>query len=367
MGSEDAGCRVGSADPATPFSRPGAVGNLCRVRGWVAWSPLPRPPTLQACIKKRVLPKGAINFGNDAESSAKRHIMNLSWQVHETATALHVAAAIARGLPLSDPRIVSAVETPVKALQDEIVQIGIPAENAWYALCAHACQHANAAQLVREALPITDQRGALWNQERIIRLVAEVGEGIRRVLPSLEDELRHRSRPLRELWDARGPGLLHSLRSRTDHRLVLTHASVFVVHPILGGGGADPVHSALRIEALLTNTVPGLPEVVRLGWLLGQLACHRMLDAPIRQPAGQRRQAIELAMVPATLAAAETVELVVCNAETVRHAITAWQHGASEEDVSAVENKAQQVWMWWQSRKASTSWDRALAELTERL
>ncbi|MAD79651.1 MAG: hypothetical protein QGG71_11520 [Pirellulaceae bacterium] len=294
--------------------------------------------------------------------------MNLSWRVHETATVLHVAAAIARDLPLSDPRIAHALETLVKALQDEINQIRIPNEDAWNALCAHACHLADAPQLVRAALPITDQSEARRQQERMIQLITKLGEETRRVLPGLGDELRHRSRPLREQWDARGPGLLHSLRSTTDHRLYLAHASVFVVHPILGGNGAvDPVRAALRIEALLTNTVPGLPEVVRLGWLLGQLACHQMLNAPIGQPACQRNCAVELAMVPATLAAAETVELAVCNAQTVRQAITAWQHGPSDEDASVADDKAHQLWKWWQSLKASTPWDCAVVELSERL
>jgi len=294
--------------------------------------------------------------------------MNLNWRVHETATTLHVAAAIAHELPLADPRFADALTTPVKALQDAITQIGASDDDAWYALCAHACQHADPAQLVCAALPITDQGEARRHHEPIIRLITEVGEGIRRVLPELRDELQHRSRPLREQWDARGPGLLHSLRSRTDHRLVLAHASVFVVHPILGGGGAvDPVHSALRIEALLTNTVPGLPEVIRLGWLLGQLACHRVLTTPIERLECQRRRVVELAMVPATLAAAETVELVTCNEVTVRQAMAAWQHEPSDEDASDFESRAQLVWTWWQSRQDSTPWETAIVELTDRL
>jgi len=263
---------------------------------------------------------------------------------------------------------VEAVSTPVKDLQEGIVQIGVPNEDAWNALCLQACQQVDVAHLVRAALPVDDQGEGRRHLERIICSVNEVGEGIRRVLPGLRDELEHRIRPLREQWDARGPGLLHSLRSRTDDRLVLAEASVFVVHPILGGDGAvDPVHSALRIEALLTNTVPGLPEVVRLGWLLGQLACHRLANAPGEQPTSRRRRLVELAMVPATLAAAETVELVECNAETIRLAIVAWQHGPSDEDATSVENNAQQVWTWWQSLGDSTPWDTALVELTDGL
>ncbi|MCB9875037.1 MAG: hypothetical protein H6821_12740 [Planctomycetaceae bacterium] len=49
-------------------------------------------------------------------------------------------------------------------------------------------------------------------------------------------------------------------------------------HPALGGGKASVVGrrvwqpTPFRIEALLTNVVDGLPEVVRLGWLLTLLA-----------------------------------------------------------------------------------------------
>ena len=234
--------------------------------------------------------------------------MNLNWQVHETATTVHVAAAIARGLPLSDPRIADAVATPMKALPDAILQFGMSDEVAWDSLCMHACRYADAAQLVSVALPVSEQHQGQRQQEQFIRLINEVGAGIRQVLPELRDELRHRIRPLREQWDARGRGFLRSLSSGTDRRLVLPVANVVVVYPILCGDGAiAPEHAAVQIEALLTNTVPGLPEVVRLGWLIGQLACHRLLQT-IEAPACQPRRVIELAMVPATLAAAENVE-----------------------------------------------------------
>jgi hypothetical protein len=292
--------------------------------------------------------------------------MKLNWQVHETATTLHVAAAIARGLPLSDPRIADAVATPMKALPDAIRQFGVPDEVAWDALCTHACRYTDAAHLVHIALPVTEQREDLRQQELIIALINEVGEGIRQVLPELKDELRHRSRPLHELWDARGPGFLRSLSSRTDRRLVLPDANVVVVYPILGGDGAiAPEYCAVQIEALLTNTVPELPEVVRLGWLIGQLTCHHLLKAI--KATGQPRRVVALAMVPATLAAAEIVELVVCNAETVRQAIAAWQQRTTGEDPSALENTAEEVWKWWQSRHDSTPWDTALIELNDRL
>ncbi len=294
--------------------------------------------------------------------------MNVSWRIHETATVLHVAAAIARGLPLADRRLADAVETPVAAIQREIRRAEMPDEDAWSALCEYACLHADADEVVRSAMPLTGQRRASAAQERISCLVSQVADGIRGILPELGDDLRLRSRPLREQWDARGPGLLHGLRRFTGHGPGLEQASVFPVHPILGGGGAvDPSHAAVRIEALLANTVPGLPEVVRLGWLLGQLACQGGLHVTSQHPPGPRCRTIELAMVPATLAAAETVELAVCNAQTVGNAIAAWLPGPSGEQTTSVEATAQQVWKWWESRHEDASWGQSLDKLGQRL
>lgn len=299
----------------------------------------------------------------------KPNIMNLNWRINETATVLHVAAAIARGLPLSDLRLTQVAAAPVAALQGEILQAGMPSEDAWFALSAYACLHADIGQVVGAALPLTDRIDAGPQQARIAGLIVKIDQVIRAVLPDLGDELRHRIRPLREQWEARGPGLLHSLHGLTEMSPCLEQASVFPVHPIRGGGGAvDPLHAAVRIEALLANTVPGLPEVARLGWLLGQLACHHALDVscrqPTRQPTRQHCRVIELAMIPVTLAAAEAVELVVCDAATVGQAIAAWQFTPAGEETSTVAEQAQLVWAWWTSRRASMPWNKALVELT---
>ena len=135
-------------------------------------------------------------------------------------------------------------------------------------------------------------------------------------VPNVIEELELR-RPLREQWDSRGPGLLAAIGQYTEPELITGQANIGMVHPVLGGGGASyPDYDTVVWEAVLTNPVAQLPEVVRLGWLISQLN----LELPRFQGDLQRERAFELgswAMLPATLAAAEELELLRFDEPTV--------------------------------------------------
>ena len=88
----------------------------------------------------------------------------------------------------------------------------------------------------------------------------------RSALPQLDDELALRELPLREQWEARGPGILTHVAQLTESGLYPEEAEVLLVHPALGGGGAAHLpYNSVRIEAVLANPHADLPEVVRLG------------------------------------------------------------------------------------------------------
>ncbi len=106
--------------------------------------------------------------------------------------------------------------------------------------------------------------------------------------------------------------------------MVVESADVFLLQPVLGGGGrAYTLYNAVGIEAVLANPVPSLPEIARLGWLWTQLN----LDLPTFQDQVGRdrlREIGPLATLPPLLAAAEEVELVRFNRETLAAALAAW-------------------------------------------
>jgi hypothetical protein len=175
------------------------------------------------------------------------------------------------------------------------------------------------------------------------------------------EELRLRERPLRELFEARGPGLLAAVAELTDPAVIAGNASVLTVHPVSGGGGAAHLdYNSVRIEAVLANPIPELPEVVRLGWLLAQL--QQDLPAIGESIHRDRLPAVAaLAMLPPVLAAAERVELARCDRQTALLAIDSWR---IDTPPSWSADRAGPLWHWWESHQAAKPpWPVALAAL----
>src|SRR5690606_13903802 len=99
-------------------------------------------------------------------------------------------------------------------------------------------------------------------------------------VPDAIDQIELRSAPLRELWDARGGGLLAGIGRLTEPELIVQQADVLLLKPALGGAGSAHLpYNSVSIEAVLTNPQAALPETLRLAWLLAQL--HH--DLPMHQ------------------------------------------------------------------------------------
>ncbi|HND55903.1 MAG TPA: hypothetical protein PLV92_25980 [Pirellulaceae bacterium] len=134
-------------------------------------------------------------------------------------------------------------------------------------------------------------------------------------------DLRLRIGPLREQWEARGPGLLRQVvlralkqgwRERKDGSSDEPQR-VIIVAPVNGGGGwACPARDVVVFEGLLANPWRQLPEISRLAWLLAQnllTPSHDTpLDAPRDTPLAAPRDA-RAALAEIVLAAGEFVEL----------------------------------------------------------
>ena len=98
-------------------------------------------------------------------------------------------------------------------------------------------------------------------------LVSELAAHIAAVRDALEGQTtdamatRVRSGPLRELWEARGPGLLAAIGRATERTLLVERAVALPVQPICGGGGdAYPAQGSIAIEAVLANPIPSCPK-----------------------------------------------------------------------------------------------------------
>ncbi|WP_254512686.1 hypothetical protein [Anatilimnocola floriformis] len=291
--------------------------------------------------------------------------MRLTWKPGILNSALHAAGAIARGRTLVDPVLQAALAEPAEALQQEIVASGVPAGAFRRALTGFATQFDAPRQLVERALVKVEGGGAKGDLKvaKLTAVVTAVVQAFQKCAPNAADDLRLRERPLREQWEARGNGLLRQIALLTDERLIVSEATVVLVQPVLGGGGeAHLQQNAVSFEAVLTNAVPQLPEVVRLAWLLAQLQC----DLPMFSDhvnAQRLPHVAAFALLPAVLQAAAEVELGPFSVEQIGRAIEAWQlPKLADLDLPNV------VHDWWQTYLVDRpSWPVALTALDRML
>jgi hypothetical protein len=287
--------------------------------------------------------------------------MEITWRVSTTASCLHAAEAISCGQLIADARLAEAIADSAQGLRQAVVNAGMPRAVFWRHLVGLAATVDNHLQLAELAIrkSIGEQQGIQAVAAQMAGLIGQMEAAVRQVFPDMAEELAVRCRPLREQWEARGPGLLRSMTRWTDANLIAPRADVVLVYPALGGGGAAHLpYNSVRIEWVLTNPDPQLPEAVRLGWLLGQLN----LDLPAYSESihGLRLpQVAELAMLPVALQAAEDVELMHVDRDSVARALQAW-HVVTPPDFDPVDV----LQRWWGTYvETRPRWDIALAAL----
>ena len=287
--------------------------------------------------------------------------VQLRWIANVSTSCLHAADAWLRRKSLADSRLDKLIIDPAIELQDEIVESPLPPNQYWRKLLTWAHQYDNN----RELASIAIRKTVGWKEQyeplagRIAERIGRLESTVQRAIPDMLDELEMRSRPLRELWEARGPGLLHRVAQLTDERLAVENADVVLVLPALGGGGgAHLQNNSVRIEAVLTNNVQLLPEVARLGWLLAQLNADLPMFSETLPP-DRLPTLAQLAMLPAILQAAQEVELAELNLQTLNAAITAW-------DIEGLPGStaADSLLLWWQTYlDTRPDWKTAVAAL----
>jgi hypothetical protein len=289
--------------------------------------------------------------------------MEIRWKTSARASLLHAAEAISLGQPLADGRLENALRPAAPLLARSIDAASLPPARLWRHLLPLSAVEQEKRHIVELALTKTLGRGKRFDQAvaELTAALAAIESAGSEALPGLEAELALRERPLREQWEARGPGLLRILAALIEDRLLPDHASVVLVHPALGGAGqAFLPYNQVQIEGVLANPIAELPETVRLAWLVAQL----QLDLPAFSEAihaDRLPHIARFALLPPVLAAAQGVELAANNSDTLALAIRAWRL-----TVPAGVDAAALLAAWWQGYQESRpAWPVALAALDQ--
>jgi hypothetical protein len=290
--------------------------------------------------------------------------MHLRWQSSLSLSVLHAADAMFHQRRLADSALEAALAPAVSTLTTTIAEERLPAEIFLGHLLPLSVTFPHPQQLAEAALNKTVGRTeARIRVPRVRRVLAELKDAFCSVVPEATESLAARVEPLHRDWTVHGTALLHRVAELTSPEILVDEASVVVIHPVLGGGGAASlVYNLVRIEAPEEDPVPELPEVLRLGWLLSMLN----LDLP-RYSEQVRRHSLArvaaLAMLPVTLSAAEVLKLARCDPSTIGLAVRSWVTPAAEADAWTAA-----VVPWWDVYQTKRpAWDTALQALDQLL
>ena len=298
--------------------------------------------------------------------------LRLRWVTSPLASCLHAVAAIESNRAISDADWHRALAEPSRLWLDRLRESGIPIERFLQESVAATLESSSPDEMVTRAIATISSHShapsiAPQHTAQLVDGLNSLVAAIMNAFPNLERELVLRIGPLREHWEARGPGLLRWLLRSTHGRSLDDFTSVLLVHP-LHDGDVQPLygHRALLVEALLVNPEPRLPEIVRLAWGFSRLISYAAEDSATSSPesgAHLRRQGLVNAfgLLPAALDTAEQVEICQAGPKAVELAMRTWHL----PDIV----KPGELWTWWQSHcetsqgESSLTWATSLAKL----
>jgi len=256
-----------------------------------------------------------------------------TWQTSVMTSCLHAARQIVAGGALNDARIAENLAGPARRCNAELGTILIHSQDAatclarsalWQLLLELSLDDPAPSELASRFKLRLDRESLAdaSTESRIAEAMSELKSTMLKVLPRLDRELPLRVGPLREQWEARGPGFLARAARLTQLPLATLASQVVLVHPVLGGDGTPHFEAtAIQFEAILVNTNAKLPETMRLGWLLLQLAAWPGFDSvPLRH----RRQFVAAVTLPSAIEAGQYVELAPPGPSLLREALDAW-------------------------------------------
>jgi len=295
----------------------------------------------------------------------------LRWIASLPASALCAAEAIWIGKSFTTPNLAAALKAPAEDLHAAIDECGVERQGLLSHLVALAAGIPQWLELAEVALTkMVPREQALLQGPRVGEAIRKVVAALRAALPDLLEELDVRSGPIRNQWEARGPGLLAAVGRWVGPELLVGRADVVLVYPVLGGGGsAFARYNTVTIEAVLADPVPRLPEVVRLAWLVSQLGCDRPDFQEGLIPSIKEKRMVTFdrleslasaALVPAVLEAAAEVELATCDLPTLELAFQSWDNRVMEK----AQVSAGLLFDWWTTyRRSGSKWQVAVSAL----
>ena len=277
--------------------------------------------------------------------------VSIRWTTDAQLSSIQAARVVATGSVCADRKTEQALATPITEINNRLLSASLDIGQFWQSLmnesvfdfgeqraCEIALMHSGCSELQLEQIANV-----------IVNRLGESRMAFQGRFPKLVEQLDLRGRPIREHWDTVGPGLLGSIAKQIWANSPPadwwpTKVNGVLVQPMRGGdGGIDVESCKFWIEALLTNVDPQVPEVLRVAWLVTQLAIEIHTQERSSENSGSIPWAI--GTVPLVLTAAKDLEILRGDELPIESAMQLW--GLGDHNVAKI------VSQWWQQQQKS--------------
>lgn len=213
--------------------------------------------------------------------------LSLVRMVQSCAAVNHPAAALRREgnrFALKDPVAGGAFLRESQQVSDRLILTAVNENKFWEQISDELVAASNDAPLTTALCEVALLRSghSQLQSEQTAAAIHRALDGCRRLLasdqPRLADQLRLRYAPLKQSYEAYGPGLLRTVGKQIWNGSPPTNwwpnrVSVHAVQPLhAGASGLSSYQCSVWIEAVLTDISPAVPEWLRLAYELTHMA-----------------------------------------------------------------------------------------------
>ncbi len=291
---------------------------------------------------------------------------SIRWKTDASLSEIHAAHIVATGVPCNDKKTVQALASPVTEINNRLLSSSLDIATFWQRLMSETLFQTPIKQAA--VIALSDAGCSELQVEQlasvIVNRLSESRMAFQSRFPKLTEQLELRGRPLRDQWETYGPGLLAAIAKQIwidspPSDWWPKRVEAVLVQPMRGGDGDyDAESNRIWIEAVLTDVDPAVPEVLRLAYLITQLA----IDTHTLERSTNSVTSLpwSVGMIPITLAAGADLGFVHSSPQSVATAMRLWGIGQSRS--------AEIVNQWWnQQQKAPAPMPLALKQLGQQL
>ncbi len=259
--------------------------------------------------------------------------LTIRWRNDPQLSAIHAAYVVATDTVCTDRKTQQALVRPATEINNRLLSASIDVATFWDRLFTEYALDSGNARICEIALADAGCSELQLEQtaSAISSCLAECRIAFHTRYPKLSEQLQLRSQLLIDRWQQVGEALLADIarqiwRDQPPDDWWPSRVDGLVVQPMRGGdGNYDTESRKFWIEAVLRDAQPTVPEVLRVAWLLSQLA----IEIQIREKSSETATGMpwSLGAVPVVLAAGAKLGITTGSDLPILTALQLWRLG----------------------------------------